>query len=138
MVRSYHRAVTKTVFALVLCVAPGIGCSSDDAAAAPPKRTVKDRVGRTCAVDPSGFGSCDRAPTPTTACTASDAACFVVSETIGASGAAAMCAACCYREGTSTAVVIGVGDADCALITCTADAGCPEKYGRCVDGQCRK
>ncbi|MFT3764033.1 MAG: hypothetical protein QM820_00685 [Minicystis sp.] len=98
-------------------------------------RTVKDEAGRTCSIPESGSLtiSCDAAPAPSTACTGSAAACFVtgtVGNTTSMIGPAAVCAACC--DGNQSSSV----EADCSPIVCETLDDCPLGTTECKDKGC--
>jgi hypothetical protein len=113
---------------LLACALAACGGSSDD-------RTVKDKAGRTCTIPSSGSLTieCDAMPMPANACTGSSSACFVtgvVDTTTTMIGPAAVCAACCAGNQSTSS------EGDCSQIVCTTIDDCPLGTTECKDGGC--
>jgi hypothetical protein len=105
-------------------------CSSDGSG-----KTVKDKAGRTCTIPSSGHDfTCDQAPQPVGGCSAGATACFVqgLDDTTTPThiGAAAVCAACCTGNSSSS------GPGDCSAIVCTTVDDCPYGSTQCNAGGC--
>lgn len=118
-------------FAVALVGVVLLACGSDDDAGGYPSKTVEDELGRICTTGEGLTATCDREPRPAAGCKTTATACFTIGTAGDASGPAAVCAACCEGN-TSTSV-----RTDCAAITCATAADCPSPYGRCLNGECR-
>jgi hypothetical protein len=116
------------VSSLVLGFAFACGDSSDD-------RSVTDQAGRTCTIPASGSLTieCDATPMPKNACSGGANACFVTGvadSTTSMIGPAAVCAACCEGNQSSSS------EGDCSAIVCETIGDCPLGTKECKDGGC--
>jgi hypothetical protein len=113
---------------LIFAFTLACGDSSDE-------RTVTDQAGRTCTIPPSGSLTidCDATPMPKSACSGSATACFVtgvVDSSTAMIGPAAVCAACCEGNQSTSS------EGDCSQIVCKTVDDCPLGSSECKDGGC--